>query len=123
MHAEKQNDFNDHDEMNECNEGMHGDEEGVAQNRDGRAEDILEGASDNSACALNSVEQQRVLNQNCKQKNAGRTVQTFVDNKRKNAGGNVQTFVDDKRKNAGGTVQTFVDNKRKQLEKYLSAAQ
>ena len=37
LHAEKQSDFNDHDEMNECNEGMHDDGEGVTQNRDGRA--------------------------------------------------------------------------------------
>ena len=92
-HAEKQSDFNYHDEMNECNEGMHDNGEGVTQNRDGRAEDILKSASDNSPSVLNSVEQQRVSNQNCK------------------------------RKNAGGTVQAFVDNKRKQLEKNISAAQ
>ena len=60
MHAEKESDFNDHDEMNECNEGMHDDGEGVTQNRDGRTEDILESASDNSPSVLNSVEQQRV---------------------------------------------------------------
>ena len=47
----------------------------------------------NSPSVLNSVEQQRVSNQNRK------------------------------RKNAGGTVQTLVDNKRKQLEKNLSTAQ
>ena len=93
LNAEEQSDFNDHDEINECNEGMHDDGEGVTQNRDGRAEDILESASENSPSVLNSVEQQRVSNQNRK------------------------------RKNAGGTVQTFVDKKRKQLEKNLSAAQ
>ena len=71
LHAEKQSDFNAHDEMNECNEGMHDDGEGVTQNRDGRAEDILESASDNSPSVLNSVEQQRVSNQNRKRKNAG----------------------------------------------------
>ena len=49
----------------------------------GRAEDILKSASDNSPSVLNSVEQQRVSNQNCKRKNAGGTVQAFVDNKRK----------------------------------------
>ena len=86
-------DFNDHVEMNECNEGTHDDGEGVTKNRDGRAEDIRESASDNSPSVLNSVEQQRVSNQNRK------------------------------RKNASGTVQTSSDNKRKQLEKNLSAAQ
>ena len=59
----------------------------------GRDEDTLESASDNSQSVINSVQQQGVSNQNRK------------------------------RKNAGGTVQTFVDNKRKQLEKNLSAAQ
>ena len=54
------------DKMNECNEGMHDDGEGVTQNRDARAEDILESASDNSPSVLNSAEQQRVSNQNCK---------------------------------------------------------
>ena len=93
LNAEKQSDFNDHDEINECNESMHDDGEGVTKNRDGRAEDILESASENSPSVLNSVKQQRVSNQNRK------------------------------RKNAGGTVQTFVDKKRKQLEKNLSAAQ
>ena len=42
--------------MNECNEGMNDDGEGVTQNSDGRAEDILESASDNSPSVLNSVE-------------------------------------------------------------------
>ena len=93
MHAEKQSDFNNHDEMNECNEGMHDDGEGITQNHDGRAEDILQSTSDNSPCALNSFKHQRVSNQN------------------------------DKQKNAGGTVQTFVDNKFKQFEKNLFAAQ
>ena len=45
--------------MNECNQSMHDDGEGVTQNRDGRAEDILEITSDNSPCALNSLEHQR----------------------------------------------------------------
>ena len=81
------------DKMNECNEGMHDDGEGVTQNRDARAEDILESASDNSPSVLNSAEQQRVSNQNRKWKNAV------------------------------GTLQTFVDNKHKQLEKNLCAAQ
>ena len=62
---------------------MHRDGEGVTQNRDRRAEDALESASDNSPSVLNSVEQQRVSNKNRKRKNAGGTVQTFVDNKRK----------------------------------------
>ena len=93
LHAEKQSDFNEHDEMNECNEGMHDDGEGVTQNRNGSVEDILESASDNSPSVLNLVKQQRVSNKN------------------------------HKRKNADGTVQTFVDNKRKQLEKNVSAAQ
>ena len=80
--------------FNECNEGMHDDgEEGVTQNRYGRAEDILQSAFDNSPSGLNLVEQQKVPNQNCK------------------------------RENAGATLQTFVDNKRKQLEKNLSAVQ
>ena len=78
--------------MNECNEGVH-DHGGVTQNRDGMANVILESASDNSPSVLNSVEQQRVSNQN------------------------------PKRKNAGGAVQTFVDDKRKQLEKNLYTAQ
>ena len=59
-HAEKQSDFNDHDEMNECNKGIHDDGEGVTQNRDERVEDILESASDNLPSVLNLVEQQRV---------------------------------------------------------------
>ena len=60
FHAKK-SDFNNDDEMNDCNEGKHDDgEEAVTQNRDGRAEDILESASDNSPSALNSVEQQRL---------------------------------------------------------------
>ena len=59
-HAEKQSDFNNHDEMNECNKGIHDDGEGVTQNRDERVEDILESASDNSPSVLNLVEQQRV---------------------------------------------------------------
>ena len=54
--------------MNECNEGMHDDGEGVTQNRDGRAEDILQSTSDSSPCALNSFKHQRVSNQNHKQK-------------------------------------------------------
>ena len=82
LHAEKQSDFNNDDEMNECNEGIHDDgEEGVTQNCDGRAEDILESTSDNSPSALTLVEQQRVSNQNRKRKKAGATAQTFVDNK------------------------------------------
>ena len=55
----------------------------MTQNRDGRAEDILESTSDNSPSVLNSVEPQRVSNKNRKRKNSGGTVQTFVDNKRK----------------------------------------
>ena len=39
LHAEKQSDLNNDDEMNECNDGMHDDgEEEVTQNPDGRAE-------------------------------------------------------------------------------------
>ena len=49
----------------------------------GRDEDTLESASDNSQSVINSVQQQGVSNQNLKRKNAGGTVQTFVDNKRK----------------------------------------
>ena len=69
--------------MNEFNEGMHDDGEAVTQVRDERAKDMLESASDNSSSVLNSVEQQRVSNQNRKRKNTGGTVQTFADNKRK----------------------------------------
>ena len=84
MHAEKQSDFNNDDEMNECNGGMHEDgEKGVTQNCDERAGDILESASDNSLSVLTSVEQQRVSNQNHKRKNGGTTMQAFIDNKRK----------------------------------------
>ena len=84
LHAEKQSDFNNDDEMNECNGGMHEDgEKGVTQNCDERAGDILESASDNSLSVLNSVEQQRVSNQNHKRKNGGTTMQAFIDNKRK----------------------------------------
>ena len=46
----------------------------MTQNRDGRAEDILESTSDNSPSVLNSVEPQRVSNKNRKRKNAGGTV-------------------------------------------------
>ena len=84
LHAEKQSDFNNDDEMNECNGGMHEDgEKGVTQNCDERAGDILESASDNSLSVLTSVEQQRVSNQNHKRKNGGKTMQAFIDNKRK----------------------------------------
>ena len=84
LHAEKQSDFNNDDEMNECNGGMHEDgEKGVTQNCDERAGDILESASDNSLSVLTSVEQQRVSNQNHKRKNGGTTMQAFIDNKRK----------------------------------------
>ena len=72
---------------------MHDDGEGVTENRDGRPEDTLESVSNNSPSVLNSVKQQRVSNQNRN------------------------------RKNAGGTVQTFVNNRRKELEKNISAAQ
>ena len=84
LHAEKQSDFNNDGEMNECNGGMHEDgEKGVTQNCDERAGDILESASDNSSSALTSVKQQRVSNQNHKGKNLGAFMQTFIDNKRK----------------------------------------
>ena len=46
----------------------------------GRDEDTLESASDNSKSVINSVQQHGVSNQNRKRKNAGGTVQTFVDN-------------------------------------------
>ena len=96
LHAEKQSDFNDDGEMNECNEGIHDDgEEGVNQNRDGRAEDILESASDNSSSGLNSVELQRVSHQNCKRNRAGATVQTFVDDKCKQLEKNLPTAQQD----------------------------
>ena len=64
--AEKQSDFNDHDEMNECNEGMYDDGEGVTQDRDERAENVLESASDKSPSVLYSVEQQTISSQNRK---------------------------------------------------------
>ena len=57
----KKSDFNDDDEVNKCNEGMHDDgEEGVTHNHDGWAEDTLESACDNSSSALDSVEQPKV---------------------------------------------------------------
>ena len=43
--------------MNESNEGMHNDGEGITKNHDGRAEDILESACDNSPSVFNSEEQ------------------------------------------------------------------
>ena len=82
MHAEKQSDFNDDDEMNECNKEMYNDG-GVAQNLRQTAEDILESASDKLQSAINSVELLRVSNQNHTRKNTGATVQTFFDSKRK----------------------------------------
>lgn len=82
LHAEKQRDCNNNYEINECNESMHNDaEKGVTQNRVGRAENILESASNNSLSALNLAEQQSVSNQNRKRKNSGAITQ-----KRKNAG-------------------------------------
>ena len=82
LHVEKQSDFNDGDEMNECNEGIldYG-EDGVTCNCDGRPEVILESASNTLLSARNLVEQQQLSNQNRKWKSAAAAAQTFVDNK------------------------------------------
>ena len=82
LHVEKQSDFNDGDEMNECNEGIHDyGENGVTCNCDGRPEVILESASNTLLSLRNLVEQQQLSNQNRKWKNAAAAAQTFVDNK------------------------------------------
>ena len=82
LHVEKQIDFDDGDEMNECNEGIldYG-EDGVTCNCDGRPEVILESASNTLLSARNLVEQQQLSNQNRKWKSAAAAAQTFADNK------------------------------------------